>query len=53
MTDSSLQDPSVDPAPGWEAAGRQIAPMLGLLGTVSGMIGAFNKLRGLKSPDAP
>lgn len=30
----------------------QIAPMLGLLGTVSGMIGAFNKLRGLKSPDA-
>lgn len=30
----------------------QIAPMMGLLGTVSGMIGAFNKLRGLASPDA-
>ena len=30
----------------------QIAPMLGLIGTVSGMIGAFNKLRGLASPDA-
>lgn len=30
----------------------QVAPMLGLMGTVSGMIGAFNKLRGLESPDA-
>lgn len=30
----------------------QIAPMMGLMGTVSGMIGAFNKLRGLESPDA-
>ncbi len=30
----------------------QIAPMMGLMGTVSGMIGAFNKLRNLQSPDA-
>ena len=30
----------------------QIAPMMGLMGTVSGMIGAFNKLRNLASPDA-
>lgn len=30
----------------------QVAPMLGLMGTVSGMIGAFNKLRNLASPDA-
>jgi biopolymer transport protein ExbB len=30
----------------------QIAPMLGLMGTVSGMIGAFGKLRDLESPDA-
>ena len=30
----------------------QVAPMLGLMGTVSGMIGAFAKLRGLESPDA-
>ena len=30
----------------------QVAPMLGLMGTVSGMIGAFNKLRGLQTPDA-
>lgn len=30
----------------------QVAPMLGLMGTVSGMIGAFDKLRGLENPDA-
>ncbi len=29
----------------------QIAPMMGLMGTVSGMIGAFNKLRDLESPN--
>src|SRR5690606_35156070 len=37
---------------GYLSVVAQVAPMLGLLGTVSGMIGAFNILRNLKSPDA-
>lgn len=37
---------------GYLALIAQASPMLGLLGTVSGMIKAFSKLRYLKSPDA-